>query len=42
LALFLGSNIGNFDRPEAEAFLRSIRRRSGRRCAAHGCRPREA
>ena len=25
LALFLGSNIGNFDRPGADAFLRSIR-----------------
>jgi L-histidine N-alpha-methyltransferase len=25
LALFLGSNIGNFDRPAAEAFLRGIR-----------------
>jgi dimethylhistidine N-methyltransferase len=25
LALFLGSNIGNFDRPGAEAFLRTIR-----------------
>ena len=25
LMLFLGSNIGNFDRPDAEAFLRSIR-----------------
>ena len=25
LALFLGSNIGNFDRPGAEAFLRGIR-----------------
>ena len=25
LALFLGSNIGNFDRPGAEAFLRNIR-----------------
>jgi L-histidine N-alpha-methyltransferase len=25
LVLFLGSNIGNFDRPDADAFLRSIR-----------------
>jgi L-histidine N-alpha-methyltransferase len=26
LTLFLGSNIGNFDQPDAEAFLRSVRR----------------
>ena len=26
LALFLGSNIGNFDAPEAQAFLRALRR----------------
>lgn len=31
LALFLGSNVGNFDRQEARDFLRSVRRRALRR-----------
>jgi len=33
LVLFLGSNIGNFDRPGAEAFLRGIRARLARGAA---------
>ena len=32
LALFLGSNIGNFDRPAAEAFLCGIRAALRPRC----------
>ena len=39
LALFLGSNIGNFDPPGADEFLRGVRASLARRRRAAGRRP---